>query len=89
MGDFNGELRIHDLETGKASFKLKAHKKIINGLDAIGGAYGGNGAPEILTGGSDGCVRLWDPRQQGPVSLFGFLDFFCGDFWIFWGLHYF
>ena len=27
----------------------------------------GFGAPEILTGGRDGCVRLWDTRVQEPV----------------------
>ena len=31
-------------------------------MDAIGGAGYGYGAPEILTGGRDGCVRLWDIR---------------------------
>jgi WD40 repeat protein len=27
----------------------------------------GGGAPEIVTGGRDGCVRLWDPRVAEPV----------------------
>ena len=32
-----------------------------------GGMEIGFGAPEILTGGRDGCVRLWDPRVSEPV----------------------
>lgn len=67
VGDFNGELRIRDLVKNETCFKVKAHKMIINSLDAIGGLDKGYGAPEILTGSRDGCVRLWDPRQQGPV----------------------
>lgn len=27
----------------------------------------GYGAPELVTGGRDGCVRLWDPRVPDPV----------------------
>lgn len=61
VGDFNGELRIYDIETRQEIYKVKAHKKIINSLDAIGGDEG-YGAPEIVTGSRDGCVRLWDPR---------------------------
>ena len=29
---------------------------------SIGGMDVGYGAPEIVTGGRDGCVRLWDTR---------------------------
>ena len=34
-------------------------------MDGFGEA--GFGAPEIVTGGRDGCVRVWDPRQKSPV----------------------
>ena len=27
----------------------------------------GYGAPELVTGGRDGCVRVWDPRVGEPV----------------------
>jgi len=28
----------------------------------------GSGAPEIVTGARDGCVKIWDPRQSVPVA---------------------
>lgn len=52
-------------------FKIDAaHDGIINGIDAVGGA-GNSGALEIVTGGQDGCVKVWDPRQNDkPVACF-------------------
>ncbi len=38
-----------------------------NVIDGIGGKGPEYGAPELVTGGSDGCVRVWDPRQEAPV----------------------
>jgi hypothetical protein len=38
-----------------------------NSIDGIGGKGAEYGAPELVTGGSDGCVRVWDPRQAAPV----------------------
>ena len=67
IGDFNGELRLHDLEKNKVFWRVKAHKEIINSVDGIGGLDIGYGAPEILTGSRDGCVKIWDPRQNTPV----------------------
>lgn len=69
IGDFSGELRIHDLEKNKVSFRVKAHKEIINSVEGIGGLDTGYGAPEILTGSRDGSVKLWDPRQSTPVLV--------------------
>jgi WD40 repeat protein len=46
---------------------VQAHSSIVNAIDGIGGLQTGYGAPEIVTGGRDGCVRVWDPRQQSPV----------------------
>jgi WD40 repeat protein len=38
-----------------------------NCIDGIGGKGADYGAPELVTGGTDGCVRVWDPRQSAPV----------------------
>ena len=40
---------------------------IINAIDGCGGVAIGYGAPELVTGGRDGCVRLWDIRVKEPV----------------------
>ena len=46
----------------------KAHTEIINAIDGAGG-LGQEGAPEIVTGGRDGAVRVWDVRQtDAPVA---------------------
>lgn len=37
-------------------------------MDAVGGQPA-NGSPEIVTGGKDGLVKIWDPRQKDiPVA---------------------
>lgn len=71
FGDYNGGLTVCDLERCNSSesskiFSVKAHDGIINSIDGIGGKVG-YGAPEIVTGGRDGCVRLWDVRVKDPV----------------------
>ena len=43
-----------------------AHEGLVNAIDGIGGG-GGCGAPELATGGKDGCVRIWDPRVNHAV----------------------
>ena len=48
-------------------YSVKAHGSIINAIDGIGGLNLGYGAPEIVTGSRDGCVRVWDPRVKEPV----------------------
>ena len=75
MGDYKGQFTIVDLESltnndpAKTLFSAQhAHNGIINSIDGIGGMQGfGNGAPEIVTGGRDGCIRVWDPRVSTPV----------------------
>lgn len=78
IGDFSGELRIHDLEKDKVFYRVKAHKEIINSVDGIGGLDIGYGAPEILTGSRDGSVKLWDPRQNTPVRFQNYQGFSSG-----------
>jgi hypothetical protein len=53
VGDYDGYLSILDLEKGEPSFKVKAHKSIINCIDGIGGT-GNIGPAEIITAGRDG-----------------------------------
>ena len=65
--DFNGNLVTYDIEKGKEKFSVKAHEGMGNTIHGIGGKGPDYGAPELVTGGSDGCVRVWDPRQESPV----------------------
>lgn len=65
--DFKGNLAIYDIEKGEPKFEVKAHEGMGNTIDGIGGKGTDYGAPELVTGGSDGCVRVWDPRQESPV----------------------
>ena len=69
-GDFAGSLDLWDLEKLQQPIfsASKAHDTIINAIDGCGGLKGA-GAPEIATGGRDGCVHVWDPRQKDrPVA---------------------
>ena len=65
--DYKGKLIIWDIERGTAKYEVQAHASVANSIDGIGGKGAEFGAPEIVTGGTDGCVRVWDPRQQAPV----------------------
>jgi hypothetical protein len=58
VGDYDGNLSIFDLEKGQASFKVKAHKSIINAIDGIGGT-GNIGPAEIITAGRDGKIYIY------------------------------
>lgn len=68
-GDFAGGVAIWDLERLQDPiFQCKGHETIINCIDGCGGLKGA-GAPEIATGGRDGAVHIWDPRQKDiPVA---------------------
>jgi len=69
VGDFLGKMSIIDLEAHqKPVYTCDAHNGIINSIDGCAGTRG-SGPPEIVTGGKDGCVRVWDPRQKhAPVA---------------------
>lgn len=43
-----------------------AHSGIINAIDTVG-SIENHGASEILTGGQDGLVKVWDPRCTEAV----------------------
>jgi WD40 repeat protein len=67
-GDYEGKLSIYDLERNDLPvWQVQAHTSIINCVDGIGGQTHGCGAPELVTGARDGCVRVWDPREKAPV----------------------
>jgi WD40 repeat protein len=68
-GDHKGRLRIWDVaRADKALFDVAAHTSMVNCIDGCGGLNVGGGAPEIVTGGRDGCVRVWDPRVPEAVT---------------------
>lgn len=54
--------------TNEPVFSVDAHHGIINCIDGIGGTGINCGAPEIVTGGRDGSIKVWDPRQHAPVA---------------------
>ena len=67
-GDYGGQLAIWDFERDAAVYSApKAHVGLINAIDGCGGLGIGSGAPEIVTGGADGSVRVWDPRVADCV----------------------
>jgi WD repeat-containing protein 92 len=67
-GDYKGKVAIYDLGRQDVPiYNVQGHNGIINAIDGIGGQTIGYGAPEIVTGGRDGCVRVWDPRVPEPV----------------------
>lgn len=71
-GDFGGYLQMWDLEALRQppAWEVKAHESIVNCVDGCGDTSTG-GAPELATGGRDGCVRVWDVRQKdAPVAVF-------------------
>jgi WD40 repeat protein len=85
MGDYGGTLSICDLERAISNdnkpkkqiqdttveiFSMQGHTGIVNAIDGIGGTSCSCGAPELATGGKDGCVKIWDPRvNQAVVTL--------------------
>lgn len=71
-GDFDGKLHVWDMQTPKAAiYSTQAHASIVNAIDGCGGPARGYGAPELVTAGRDGCVRVWDVRQESaPVASF-------------------
>lgn len=73
MGSYDGTLSLSDIthqnKTDDIFCIKKAHEGIINAVDGIGGTSGSYGAPELVTGGKDGCVKVWDQRQKQPTAV--------------------
>jgi len=63
-GDFNGGLSVWDVETLSQTEQINAHADVLNSL-----AGGGVGSSELLTGGRDGEVKLWDRRALGRPTM--------------------
>ena len=70
VGDFGGQLTIVDIERGgKEVYSSQAGGgQIINAIDGVGGAGSQYGAPELVTAGKDGLVRVFDPRVSDAVA---------------------
>ena len=69
IGDFEGNFQIFDLEKGATNFEIKkAHKSLIYTIDAVGGNLN-YGTTEVVTGGKDGIVKVWDLRSEKPTIL--------------------
>lgn len=67
LGDFEGNFLIFDLEKGSSIYEIKkAHKSLIYTIDAVGGNLN-YGTPEVVTGGKDGNVKIWDLRSDKPA----------------------
>ena len=65
--DFKGNFMTYDIEKGTPKFEVKVHDWMGDWIHGIGGKGPDYGALELVTGGSDGCVRVWNPRQEAPV----------------------
>jgi len=66
-GDMSGGVSLWDVETLTQVLAFRAHEDVLNAI-----AGGGAGSSEILTGGRDGEVKLWDRRspQSAIVRMF-------------------
>jgi len=64
-GDFSGNICLWDIESLKRFDGVTgAHSDLINSI-----ASGGKGSSEILTGGRDGEVKLWDRRTLSKPTV--------------------
>ena len=67
-GNFSGSIDIYDLNAlQKPIWSVQGHSSVVNCIDGCGGNGVGSGAAELVTGGRDGIVKIWDPRVAEPV----------------------
>ena len=65
VGDFGGRVYSYDFEAGQEVWGLRGHE-VVNCIDGAGG--GGLGPMELVTGGREGGVKVWDVREaKRPV----------------------
>ena len=74
-GDFFGQLAIWDIQSNHTEIPLfytNKHKGVINSIDGIGGGEYKEDlkmAPELVTGGQDKIINVWDIRQKDKPVL--------------------
>lgn len=69
-GNFDGTCVTWDIDMKVPSKTISAHSGIIHAIDGISIDSAGYGAPELVTGGADGYVKVWDTRQPDAVATF-------------------
>ena len=63
-GSFDAVGRVHGLKSGKTLKELRGHTSYINSI-----VYAPEGA-RIVSGSSDGCVRVWDAKTAECTAKF-------------------
>lgn len=60
-GSFDGVVKIHGLKSGKTLKEMRGHTSFVNAATFVGADD-----HAVVTGGSDGDVRVWDARTAEP-----------------------
>ena len=65
-GEFGGRLFSYDFEERSEVWGLRGHD-VVNCIDGAGGW--GSGAAEMVTGGREGSVKVWDVRVSNRETV--------------------